>query len=94
MRITMRSDCTPDEARRLLGLPDFRPVQDALAVEVQRRARGAAETTAPSPLLRAWLPFASRSFEQAQRATVEFWAASFGSRRSGGPDGPGKADEP
>ena len=94
MRVTARTDCTPDEARRLAGLPDLKPIRDTLMAEIERRASGAAEAIAPSPLLRAWLPFASQPFEQAQRAMVEFWAAPFGSRAAGGPDDLQEADKP
>ena len=30
MKITVNVDCTPDEARHFFGLPDVKPMQDAL----------------------------------------------------------------
>ena len=30
MKITVEIDCTPDEARQFLGLPDMKPMQAAL----------------------------------------------------------------
>jgi hypothetical protein len=35
MKVTIDIDCTPDEARRFLGLPDVAPMQAALLAEVQ-----------------------------------------------------------
>ncbi len=37
MKITMNVECTPDEARAFLGLPDVKPMQEQLMQEVQER---------------------------------------------------------
>lgn len=34
MKITIDVDCTPDEARRFLGLPDVAPMQEALMAQL------------------------------------------------------------
>jgi hypothetical protein len=37
MKISIEVDCTPEEARRFLGLPDVAPMQAALVEEMQKR---------------------------------------------------------
>jgi hypothetical protein len=37
MKITMDVECTPEEARAFLGLPDVKPMQEQLMQEVQER---------------------------------------------------------
>ena len=37
MRITVDVDCTPEEARAFLGLPDVKPMQEQLMGELQER---------------------------------------------------------
>ena len=35
MKITVDVDCTPEEARRFLGLPDVAPMQEAMMAQMQ-----------------------------------------------------------
>ena len=35
MKITIDIDCTPEEARTFFGLPDVRPLQDAMMTRLQ-----------------------------------------------------------
>src|SRR3546814_5754491 len=37
MKITVNVDCTPEEARRFLGLPDVQPLQEAVMRQMQER---------------------------------------------------------
>lgn len=56
MKIHVDVDCTPEEARRFLGLPDLTPVHEAY---VQRMAKAAAEgLTAESAaeMMKSWGP--------------------------------------
>ncbi len=85
MKVTARTDRTPEEVRRFLGLPDLKPMQDAVMAEIARRTRGA--VAGPGTLAQAWPPFASHSFEWARRA-MDLWAAPFGPRRAGGAERP------
>ena len=38
MKVSFDIDCTPEEARRMLGLPDVTPVNEALVAELTKRA--------------------------------------------------------
>lgn len=39
MKITINVDCSPEEARSFLGLPDVKPMQTAMMEEVENRMR-------------------------------------------------------
>lgn len=56
MNVTVNVDCTPEEARRFLGLPDLTPVHQAY---VERMQRFVTEGTTPemmSEMVKSWGP--------------------------------------
>ncbi len=55
MKITVEMDCTPEEARAFLGLPDLRPMQQAVIERMQSRMNEAADAFSPDALLRTWM---------------------------------------
>jgi hypothetical protein len=72
MKITMEVDCTPDEARRFLGLPDIAPMQEAMMDKIQQRMAAAIDAATPEALLRLWMPM---SPDQMQQALANMFAA-------------------
>lgn len=70
MKITIDVDCTPDEARRFLGLPDVAPMQKAMMDEIQRRMTENLKAMEPEQLFKTWLPIGLQGWEQLQKA---FW---------------------
>lgn len=56
MKITVDIDCTPDEARQFLGLPDVKPMQDAMMREIQDRLRTNLQAMDPDTMVKTWLP--------------------------------------
>jgi hypothetical protein len=72
MKITFDVDCTPDEARSFFGLPDVKPMQDALLGKIEERMAANLEAVSPEALLRTWLPAGVQGMEQMQKM---FWAA-------------------
>ena len=66
MKCTITVDCTPEEARTFLGLPDLQPMQARLLAEMERRMLAEAERFSPEAMLKAWLSFAPQSPEQVQ----------------------------
>jgi hypothetical protein len=77
MKITMNVDCTPEEARAFLGLPDLKPMQDELMQEMRSRAMAAAAAMDPAEILRTWMP-AMTGLDQMQA----FFAKMAGDRRA------------
>ena len=66
MKITMNVECTPEEARTFLGLPDVKPMQEQLMREVQERMAANIRAMEPETMLRTWLPATLKGFEQMQ----------------------------
>lgn len=66
MKITMNVDCTAEEARAFMGLPDIRPMQEALLKEVQERMTANIQAMDPAELMRSWLPASLEGFKQWQ----------------------------
>lgn len=94
MKITVDIDCTAQEARAFLGLPDVAPMQEAMMEEIQQRMRKALQASEPETLLKTWLPASLQGWEELQK---NFWnqmaaAATGGSGTKGGAKG-GKSGE-
>lgn len=64
MKITVNVDCTPEEARSFLGLPDVKPMQEELLGEIKDRMTAGLRAMQPEEMLRTWLPANLKSFEQ------------------------------
>jgi hypothetical protein len=70
MKITVDIDCTPEEARHFFGLPDVKPMQDALMQQIQDRMSANLQAMEPEAMLKTWLPASLQGFEQMQKM---FW---------------------
>lgn len=81
MKITINIDCTPDEARTFMGLPDVKPMQKMMMKEVEERMRSNLNAMDPETLIKTWLPGGISNIEQLQKI---FWSqfSSGGSRSS------------
>mgnify|MGYP000037091625 CR=1 FL=1 len=80
MKITFDIDCTPEEARQFLGLPDVAPLQETLMAELEERLKAALASMEPDALLKTWLPAGMEGFQQMQQA---FWS-QMGAANKGG----------
>ena len=78
MKVTVNIDCTPEEARTFMGLPNVSQAQEAVVDAWQQQALDAMEQMDPLSLMKAWMPggltppSGSEAWEQFQNA---FWAA-------------------
>jgi hypothetical protein len=70
MKVTINIDCSPEEARTFLGLPDVQPMQEALMAEVQKRMEQNIRAMDPEQMLKTWLPASLEGLEQMQKM---FW---------------------
>jgi hypothetical protein len=66
MKISLDIDCTPEELRGFLGLPEVKPMQDQLVKEMQDRLSAAVKALDPETMLKTWLPAGLKGFEQLQ----------------------------
>lgn len=71
MKITIDVDCTADEARHFLGLPDVKPMQDAMMQEIQDRMMANLQAMDAETLFKTWLPAQMQGLEQMQKF---FWS--------------------
>ena len=70
MKVEIEIECTPEEARRFLGLPDVQPMQVAMVEEMRRRMMANLEAMEPETLMRTWLPVGLQGLENVQKV---FW---------------------
>jgi hypothetical protein len=56
MKMTVDIDCTPEEARRFLGLPDLQPLHDAYLSKMQRMIEEGVGPDAIESMIRSWSP--------------------------------------
>ncbi len=71
MKVTFNIECTPEEARVFLGLPDVQPLQEALMRELEERLRANLQALTPESLFSTWLPAGAERAEQMQKL---FWS--------------------
>jgi len=85
MKITLDVDCTPEEARAFLGLPEGAPMQAAVMEELRKRMSTGLEAMGPETLMKTWMPLGLQGLEQAQKM---FWSQM--SQAAGGAKGGGE----
>lgn len=85
MKVTIDIECTPEEARTFLGLPDVQPMQQALLQQLQDRMSKNLAKMDPESLIRTWLPAGMQNLEQIQRF---FWNQVSTAMRGRGGTGP------
>lgn len=56
MKVTVNIDCTPEEARRFLGLPDLTSVHAAYVAQLERVVNEGATPEMLTELVRSWGP--------------------------------------
>ena len=78
MKVTIEVECTPEEARSFMGLPDLTPVHNLAVAEMQKSVETAFRSMEPEQFLKTWLPSGMANMEQFQKM---FWQ-SFGAGKS------------
>ncbi|MCP5368828.1 MAG: hypothetical protein H6907_01930 [Hyphomicrobiales bacterium] len=71
MKISVDIDCTPEEARTFLGLPDVKPMQESLLREVEARMKKNLAVMEPEAMFKIWMPAGLQGLEQLQKM---FWS--------------------
>jgi hypothetical protein len=70
MKFTINVDCTPQEARHFIGLPDVEAMQERLMKVVEERMRERIQSLDPETLIRTWVPATIQSLGELQKI---FW---------------------
>ncbi|TMJ15806.1 MAG: hypothetical protein E6G94_06000 [Alphaproteobacteria bacterium] len=56
MKVTVDVDCTPEEARRFLGLPDLTPVHQAYVERMTKAVTDGVTPDSVADLMKSWGP--------------------------------------
>ncbi len=70
MKITINVDCTPDEARRFMGLPDVAPLQESMMAQMKAQMEKAATAMDPETVMKTLFPNMEGGLAGMQKA---FW---------------------
>lgn len=79
MNVKIEIDCTPQEARAFLGLPDVEPLNSHLVEEMKKRMDANMAALQPEELMKAWSAFGLQAQEQFRQIMTA--AASAGGAR-------------
>lgn len=71
MKVTFNIDCTPDEARQFLGLPNIAPLQDAMMKELEAKMQDNIRSLDPESFIKTWMPMTMEGWGEMQKL---FWA--------------------
>jgi len=64
MRISVEVDCTPEEARRFMGLPDVSGLNDHIMAEMRKRVDSNMALLSGDELVKSWLTLGAGAQEQ------------------------------
>lgn len=64
MKMTIEVDCTPEEARRFMGLPDVSGLNDHLVQEMTKRIDANISLLQPEEFLKNWMSFGAGAQDQ------------------------------
>lgn len=85
MKINFDIECTPEEARKFLGLPDVIPMQEKLMAEIEAKIQDNIRNLDAETMVKTWMPAAMQGWGDMQKM---FWA-----QMGGMPGAPKKPDE-
>lgn len=70
MKVTVNIDCTPEEARSFMGLPDVQPMQQAVMAELEQQMIRNVQAMSPESMVQTWMPAGLQGAESLQKM---FW---------------------
>lgn len=71
MKFTVNVDCTPEEARQFVGLPNIAPLQDKMMKELEERMQEQIHNMDPETFVKTWMPATIQSWGEMQKM---FWS--------------------
>lgn len=64
MKINVNVDCTPEEARQFMGLPDVQPFQDEMMKIVRDKVLENMKMMEPEVAMKTWMPMMNQGMSQ------------------------------
>lgn len=71
MKINFDIECTPEEARLFLGLPNIAPMQDRVMKEMEEKMRDNIRDLDPESFMKIWMPATVQGWSDMQKT---FWS--------------------
>jgi len=71
MKVTFNIDCTPEEARQFLGLPNVAVIQEKMMQDLEDKMRENIQSLDPETVVKTWMPMTMQSMTDMQKL---FWA--------------------
>lgn len=81
MKLNIEIDMTPEEARRVMGLPDLGPLQAVVLAEMEKRMHKALDAADPEAMVKAWVAPGIQGWEAFNRLFQEVSRGSIGKDR-------------
>jgi hypothetical protein len=64
MKVTINIECTPQEARVFMGLPDMSPLNDHMVDEMKKRIDANINAFNPEEMVKSWFNMGGQAQEQ------------------------------
>lgn len=71
MKFTIDVECTPEEARQFIGLPNIAPMQDRMMKDLEERMSEQMSNMDPETFMKTWMPATVQGWGEMQKM---FWA--------------------
>lgn len=71
MKVTVNIDCSPEEARQFMGLPNVSAMQDRMMDDLEARMRDNLSSMDPETFIKTWMPTAMQGWGEMQKM---FWS--------------------
>lgn len=78
MKFTVNVECSPEEARRFIGLPDVTPINEALVAEMGKRMEANMAMMSPDAMMQSWMSVGTK----AQDAFLKLMTSAAGAASS------------
>jgi hypothetical protein len=82
MKFTVNVECSPEEARRFMGLPDVTPLNEALVAEMGKRMEANLKLMSPDTLMESWMSVGTQAQDAFVRLMTSGVAAATGAAAS------------
>ena len=77
MKMSIEIDCTPEEARVFMGLPDVKPMQAAVLAKMERQMLDGIDSVSPESVLKSWMGAMPAGAEQMRDAFMGLLKTGF-----------------
>lgn len=71
MKFKFDIECTPEEARLFIGLPNVAPLQEKMMKELEKKMQDNIRSLSPEEMVKTWMPLTLQSMSEFQKI---FWS--------------------